>query len=129
MTQTLSPRHNKAVNSSQFIDPHCIEEAAYYKWLNRGREGNNQLEDWLEAELELQSNLYSEDDEVEKSLTSIASFGLPKLGEKRSDNSIPNHQDEKRGVSKPKLSDKNLGSSMSRNKSDQTTMASQQDET
>ena len=47
-----------------------IEEAAYYKWLNRGRQGGDSTEDWLEAELELQSNLYSEDDDVERSLAS-----------------------------------------------------------
>ena len=127
MTQALSPRQTQAVNSSQFTDPHCIEEAAYYKWLNRGRQGSSATEDWLEAELELQSNLYSEDDEVERSLTSIASFGLPKLGEKRLAPSISIHRVERRTLSTPP--DKDLGASMSRGTSNQTTMASEQDET
>ena len=70
MSQISSKRQTKAINSAEFTDPHCIEEAAYYKWLNRGRQGSNPTEDWLEAELELQSNLYSEDDDVERSLIS-----------------------------------------------------------
>ena len=129
MSQASSTKQKKAINLSQFTDPHRIEEAAYYKWLNRGRSGDNPMEDWLEAELELQSNLYSEDDEVERSLTSIASFGLPKLGEKRSSTSLPNHQDERRHLSLSNSSDEEWNSFMSRSTSNQTTMASQQDET
>ena len=70
MPHTKSKEQIKLDHSFHFTDPHRIEEAAYYKWLNRGRDGGNPMEDWLEAELELQSNLYSEDDDVERSLIS-----------------------------------------------------------
>jgi hypothetical protein len=73
MAQTKEKR--KRGDLAQFTDPHTIEEAAYYKWLNRGRQGGDPLEDWLEAELELQSNLYSDDDDVERSLA----FSVPQI--------------------------------------------------
>jgi hypothetical protein len=70
MPRAKSKEQIKLDNSFRFTDPHQIEEAAYYKWLSRGRQGGDPMEDWLEAELELQSNLYSEDDDVERSLIS-----------------------------------------------------------
>ncbi len=78
MPHTKSKEQTKLDQSFRFADPHSIEEAAYYKWLNRGRQGGDPTEDWLEAELELQSNLYSEDDDVERSLSSSVPKRLSK---------------------------------------------------
>jgi hypothetical protein len=62
--------HTKPAELTLHDHQHDIEEAAYYKWLNRGRAGGDPHEDWIEAELEFQTNLYSDDDEVERSLIS-----------------------------------------------------------
>jgi len=62
--------HTKPAELTLQDHQHDIEEAAYYKWLNRGRTGGDPHEDWIEAELEFQTNLYSDDDEVERSLVS-----------------------------------------------------------
>jgi hypothetical protein len=62
--------HSKAAELTPFNHQQDIEKAAYYKWLNRGRAGGSPQEDWIEAELEFQTNLYSQDDDVERSLDS-----------------------------------------------------------
>jgi hypothetical protein len=67
--------HTKPADLTTYDHQQDIEEAAYYKWLNRGRVGGSPQDDWIEAELEFQTNLYSDDDEVERSLES----SVPKI--------------------------------------------------
>ena len=122
MPQTKSKEQTQLDNTFRFADPHSIEEAAYYKWLNRGRNGGDSMEDWLEAELELQSNLYSEDDDVERSLASSVpkqKMSAVNLKSKRRDSIVANESEK---VVDTKRSD-NISTI------NQLTMASQQDET
>jgi hypothetical protein len=55
------PTKQKPNNLLGLVNPYNIKEAAYYKWLNRGSQGGDAVKDWLEAELELQTELYSEE--------------------------------------------------------------------
>jgi hypothetical protein len=99
--------HTKPVELTTHDHQQDIEEAAYYKWLNRGRAGGDPQTDWIEAELEFQTNLYSDDDEVERSLAS----SVPKPA--------MNQQTVKKAVVPTPLT----------TTSDQTAMATQQDNT
>lgn len=51
----------KLKNLSSLANPYNLEEAAYYKWLNRGGQNGDALKDWLEAESELKAELRSEE--------------------------------------------------------------------
>jgi len=51
----------KTKSLSFLVNPYNLEEAAYYKWLNRGSRGGDAVKDWLEAELELQAELLHEE--------------------------------------------------------------------
>jgi hypothetical protein len=52
MTETAQPQTAAGTTNR-------IEEAAYYKWLDRGRyaQPGDELNDWIEAEKEFQDNL------------------------------------------------------------------------
>jgi hypothetical protein len=68
MTSYLTPRQHFALNLTAFIDPGRIEESAYYKWENRGRPECGAVDDWLEAEKELQDHLYGNQEPLERNL-------------------------------------------------------------
>jgi hypothetical protein len=70
---SLTPRQHFSLNLTSFIDPNRIEEAAYYKWENRGRPECGAVDDWLEAEKELQSHLYGNEEPFERNLGYIPS--------------------------------------------------------
>ena len=40
-----------------------LEEAAYYRWQNRGGEHGRHVDDWLDAEEELAQNVFERDPE------------------------------------------------------------------
>jgi|GEM_PF-1712463 hypothetical protein len=72
MTQITTPRQQTALNSTAIIDPHRIEEAAYYKWHNRGRQEGSAIDDWLEAERHLQGHIFGYTEPVERNLESMS---------------------------------------------------------
>jgi hypothetical protein len=40
-----------------------VEEAAYFRWLDRNQEHGKDLDDWLDAEQELMENIFERDAE------------------------------------------------------------------
>jgi hypothetical protein len=122
--------HTKPVELTTRDHQQDIEEAAYYKWLNRGRAGGDPQTDWIEAELEFQTNLYSDDDEVERSLVSVASY----LGEQQALSTPDRHKGSgKSRMSKPAMNQQTANKAVVptplTTTSDQTAMATQQDNT
>jgi hypothetical protein len=112
--------HTTPAELSAFDHQKDIQEAAYYKWLNRGRTGGSPDTDWIEAELEFETNLYSDDDEVERSLLSSIPQRIKRALTPKN----------KRQSLTAKTTDKAAPAPSSiRNTSDQTAMATEQDET
>ena len=58
---TKNPTNSsKPNNLLSLVDPYNIKEAAYYKWVRRGRQPGGALQDWLEAESEMKAEVYRE---------------------------------------------------------------------